>query len=118
MADVDTVKDDYNAVTLLTLHSAKGLEYPVVFITGLEEGLLPHFRSLDEPDGMAEERRLLYVGLTRAMQRVLPDLCLPPPDLWRKQPQHPIAFSGRYSRQPDRRHVGAYHAAVQLSAVP
>jgi DNA helicase II / ATP-dependent DNA helicase PcrA len=70
VADVDTLKDEMNAVTLLTLHAAKGLEYPVVFITGLEEGLMPHQRAFDEPDGMQEERRLFYVGLTRAMQRL------------------------------------------------
>jgi DNA helicase II / ATP-dependent DNA helicase PcrA len=70
VADVDTLKDDMNAVTLLTLHAAKGLEYPVVFIAGMEEGLLPHFRTFDDPDGMAEERRLLYVGLTRAKDQV------------------------------------------------
>ena len=68
VADVDSLKDDADAVTLMTLHSAKGLEYPVVFITGLETGILPHFRSFEEIDGLEEERRLFYVGVTRAKQ--------------------------------------------------
>ncbi len=66
VADVDDIDELADTITLLTLHSAKGLEYPVVFITGLEEGLLPHARSFDDADGMAEERRLMYVGVTRA----------------------------------------------------
>jgi DNA helicase-2/ATP-dependent DNA helicase PcrA len=70
VSDVDNLSEDVDAPTLLTLHSAKGLEFPVVFITGLEEGMLPHSRSFDDPDQMAEERRLMYVGLTRAKDQL------------------------------------------------
>ncbi|OJV60646.1 MAG: ATP-dependent DNA helicase PcrA [Cellulomonas sp. 73-145] len=61
---------DQGVVTLMTLHTAKGLEFPVVFLTGLEDGTFPHLRSLSDPDQLAEERRLAYVGLTRARQRL------------------------------------------------
>ncbi len=66
VSDVDNLREEVDAATLLTLHTAKGLEFDTVFIAGLEEGILPHSRSLGEPDEMEEERRLCYVGMTRA----------------------------------------------------
>jgi DNA helicase-2/ATP-dependent DNA helicase PcrA len=70
VSDQDTLKEDVNAPTLLTLHAAKGLEFGAVFITGLDDGILPHSRSFDEPEEMEEERRLFYVGITRAKDRL------------------------------------------------
>jgi DNA helicase-2/ATP-dependent DNA helicase PcrA len=70
VSDQDTLEAGANVPTLLTLHAAKGLEYPVVFIVGLNEGTLPHIRSFDDPEAMQEECRLLYVGVTRAKDQL------------------------------------------------
>ena len=70
VADQDQYAGDSDAVTMITLHAAKGLEFPVVFIAGLEEGVFPHSRALDDERQLEEERRLAYVGMTRAKQRL------------------------------------------------
>jgi DNA helicase-2/ATP-dependent DNA helicase PcrA len=73
VADADQIPvtgDDAGVVTMMTLHTAKGLEFPVVFLTGLEDGVFPHLRALGDPQELEEERRLAYVGITRAQQRL------------------------------------------------
>ncbi|MCK4387575.1 MAG: UvrD-helicase domain-containing protein [Dehalococcoidia bacterium] len=70
VSDIDELDERADAVTLITLHQAKGLEFPVVFIVGMEEGVLPHRKSFDDPEEMEEERRLCYVGITRTEKRL------------------------------------------------
>ncbi len=68
--DQDQYDSQANAITLMTLHAAKGLEFSVVFLIGMEEGIFPHMRALTEPHELEEERRLCYVGITRAKERL------------------------------------------------
>jgi len=70
LSDLDSADTPQDRLVMMTLHAAKGLEYPVVFLVGLEEGLFPHMRALNDKDGMEEERRLMYVGVTRAEDRL------------------------------------------------
>jgi DNA helicase-2/ATP-dependent DNA helicase PcrA len=69
-SDLDDLKEGQKSVSLMTLHSAKGLEFPVVFLVGLEQGLFPNYRSMDDPTALEEERRLCYVGITRAQEQL------------------------------------------------
>ncbi len=70
ISDIDSLEDSANSVTMMTLHAAKGLEFPVVFLTGLEEGIFPHFRAMGNQTELEEERRLCYVGITRAKEEL------------------------------------------------
>jgi DNA helicase-2/ATP-dependent DNA helicase PcrA len=109
VSDIDELKDEASRVTLMTLHSAKGLEFPVVFLTGMEEGVFPHSRSLNDPDEIEEERRLCYVGLTRARERLYLSWALhrrvhgygvgEPSRFLREMPEHELA-SLNASRPP------------------
>ncbi|NER51847.1 MAG: DNA helicase PcrA [Symploca sp. SIO1A3] len=69
-SDLDNLEEGQKAISLMTLHSAKGLEFPVVFLVGLEQGLFPNYRSLNDPVSLEEERRLCYVGITRAQEQL------------------------------------------------
>jgi DNA helicase-2/ATP-dependent DNA helicase PcrA len=70
VTDIDELEEGATTVTLMTLHNAKGLEYPIIFIIGLDDGVFPHVRSLGDPSELEEERRLCYVGITRAQDRL------------------------------------------------
>ncbi len=103
VADADQVPDEGDGVvTLMTLHTAKGLEFPVVFLTGLEDGVFPHMRSLGDSAELEEERRLAYVGITRARHPALPHPGHQPVGLGCPVLQPGVAVPGRAARPPHR----------------
>ncbi len=116
--EVDQMEESTRAVTLITLHQVKGLEFPVVFITGVEEGLLPHSRSLDTLGEIEEERRLLYVGMTRAKRRLYLSHCFRRHVYGSPSPAIPSRFLAPLGQQSEVEswHVGA--AGPQPGYVP
>ncbi|WP_375481028.1 DNA helicase PcrA [uncultured Jatrophihabitans sp.] len=112
VADADSIPDaEGGVVTLMTLHTAKGLEFPVVFLTGMEDGVFPHMRSLGDPNEMSEERRLAYVGITRARERLYLSRALsrsawgapswnPPSRFLDEVPPELVGWTGEVDRAP------------------
>ncbi len=112
VADADSLPDGGDGVvTLMTLHTAKGLEFPVVFLTGMEDGVFPHMRALSDPAELAEERRLAYVGITRARERLFLSRALsrsawgapswnPPSRFLDEIPPELVEWSGAVGREP------------------
>jgi DNA helicase-2/ATP-dependent DNA helicase PcrA len=126
VTDLDENDPEQSTVTLMTLHSAKGLEFPVVFLIGLEDGVFPHVRSLGDPDELEEERRLCYVGLTRAEERLY--LChawsrmmfgatdyRPPSRFLEEIPDELVLATG--DDRPRGKGLGAHREAVVAAAV-
>jgi DNA helicase-2/ATP-dependent DNA helicase PcrA len=112
VADADSVPDaSGGVVTLMTLHTAKGLEFPIVFLTGMEDGIFPHMRTFSDPTEMSEERRLAYVGITRARQRLYLSRSIarsawgqpafnPPSRFLDEVPAELVTWTGAVNRQP------------------
>lgn len=126
VTDLDETDPDASSVTLMTLHSAKGLEFPVVFLIGLEDGVFPHVRSLGDPEELEEERRLCYVGITRAEERLY--LChawsrmmfgttdyRPPSRFLDEIPAHLVMTVGEHERRG--RGLGAHRENVVAAAL-
>jgi DNA helicase-2/ATP-dependent DNA helicase PcrA len=126
VADQDELTDDDSSVVLMTLHTAKGLEFPSVFIVGLEDGVFPHLRSLGEPDELEEERRLCYVGITRARQRLYLSHAWsrslfgstqynPPSRFLKEIPEHLTSMieGGRQARLSERGRAGIVESALR-----
>jgi DNA helicase-2/ATP-dependent DNA helicase PcrA len=106
VADVDQLPDAPQAVTMMTLHSAKGLEFPLVFLTGLEEGVFPHARSMNDTEEVEEERRLCYVGVTRAKERLVMSYAL-----HRRLHGYGVGEPSRFLREMPEEHLNLVNAA-------
>jgi DNA helicase-2/ATP-dependent DNA helicase PcrA len=106
VSDVDEMPEGRQAVTLMTLHSAKGLEFPLVFLTGLEEGVFPHARSLNDAKDIEEERRLCYVGVTRAKERLVLSYAL-----HRRLHGYGVGEPSRFLREMPEEHLHLVNAA-------
>jgi DNA helicase-2/ATP-dependent DNA helicase PcrA len=113
VADTDEINPEAGAVTLMTLHSAKGLEFPTVFLTGMEEGVFPHSRSMEDAEELEEERRLCYVGITRAKQRLVLSYAL-----HRRSQGYAASEPSRFLREIPQEQLTLLHARSSEPSAP